>query len=650
MLVILWSAISIIFTRSSLASEQHSSINIIYPKEGQVVGAIDSTFIFGNISPISYGENWHLQVNGQQATVHPCGGFLAFVPVSPGEFEFNVTAQSEVPGNSYQSRQKQGIKFDTIPTEISTTVTVKIPSPSVSFPIDSLRIGDERRTFNGDLIISTGDRLTVSFQATPGCRAWFSIPNVIDSVPMVEIEPQFQAYWGESVFGVGAVPDSLKIKGVYSGFYDIPESVYTDSIHLEYHLAPPMKDSILVRYILSTSAQRDSIDLRYLSLSDTVIIDSSSYTVEINSADYPKTVRFTDSVQIIRHGPHMGYLTIFQPKGVEALAVGKIGKWYRLQLSANKYGWAHCESVELLSRGHLPPQSYVVSLRTYSYPDRLIVKIPLSGKHPFKIVESNRRTIYLRLFGVTSNTDWIRYDTDDELIDMIKWSQPEQGIYELTLQLNQDIWGCDSYYEGNTFCFQLNRPPERVSHLRGKTIVIDPGHSKDPGAIGPTGYTEADANLAIALVLKKLLKKNEVEVIMTRSDTSHVPLYDRPAIAKAHNADLFISIHNNALPDGVNPFVNNGSSTFYYHPHSLNLARAVHAELVKATELEDHGLYYGNLAVLRPTQYPAILVECAFMIIPEQEAKLKTSRFRYQIAKGLYEGIENFFKGYDRER
>jgi len=134
---------------------------------------------------------------------------------------------------------------------------------------------------------------------------------------------------------------------------------------------------------------------------------------------------------------------------------------------------------------------------------------------------------------------------------------------------------------------------------------------------------------------------------MTRDDDRDLPLYDRPVIAKENDADLFVSVHNNALPDGVNPFSNHGTSSYYYHPHSIELARSIHREMIKATKLPDRGLYHGNLAVNRPTQYPAVLVECAFMMIPEQEAALKTDKFRHTIARGIVRGIEKFLEGYN---
>jgi len=615
-------------------------ITVVYPRPDQVVQAVDSTFIFGNVVGLPRGADWRLEVNGQAVTVHRDGGFLAFVPVTPGDFVVYLAAygtrHTPLAGALLERRQ--------LLADVS--VLVKIPLPLQSVPLDTLLIAGDYRPPLRDLVLAAGDMLHIQFLGTPGMEAWSRIPGVADSIPMTESDPRQQPYWGEAVFGSGAVPDSVLLRGVYSGFYVVPESVAVKETVIKYYLAPPKK--LFRRYIVTTHGGIvNPLLWRFLFWPDSVSA-KSAYRVSFNSPDFPFTVRFTDSVRVIRHGPALGYFSIFQPAGAQALAVGAEGDWYRLRLSPTQSAWVAANAVVPLPKGILPPRSQVYSLRTYGGDDSLAVEFPLQGQHPFRVIEDDARTLRVQLFGVTSNTDWIRYDFADPLVDIMTWSQPEPELFELRLKLTEDLWGYDTYYAGNTFYLKLNKPPRQVRSLRGKVVVVDPGHAADPGAIGPTGLTEAEANLNIALELEKQLRSKGAQVVMTRRDMSHVPLNDRPVVARQADADLFVSVHNNALPDGVNPFVNNGVSTYYYHPHSIALAKAVQRELVDAVELPDHGLFHGNLAVNRPTQYPAVLVECAFMMIPEQEALLKTVQFRRKVAKAIVTGIERFLEAYDR--
>jgi len=616
------------------------SVQVVYPKPGQVVTAVDSTFIFGNLLGGVDPDDCLLVINNEEVRIHSDGGWLAFLPVTPGDFVFDVRLFNR------DNRLKEP---GAAPPIAAIHVPVRIPEPIRTLPCYLPQIAGDYRPPRGDIVLASGDRLHVMFRGTPGLQAWFSIPDLVDSVPMTETAPHNQPYWGESVFGAGAVPDSVKVGGIYSGFFAVTDTVSALDKPVVYHLVHADIASVVVQLLQNPFSPNLIEWLRWLHPKGEVSLESS-YLVSMNLPAYPFAVRFTDSVQIIRHGPRKGYFSIFQPEGVTALAVGAEGEWYKVRLSATQYAWVNLNSVEPLEKGILPPKSYLTSIRTYGSNDDLVVEFPLAGKHPFRIVEDDKRTIRIQLFGVTGDTDWIRYDFSDPLVNIATWSQPEPDLYELTVTTNEDIWGYDAYYVGNTFYFQLNKPPSDVRWIKGKRIVIDPGHSADPGAIGPTGLTEAEANLGIALVVAKILRTGGAEVILTRDDDSDIPLYDRPAIAKAHDADLFVSIHNNALPDGVNPFTNNGVSTYYYHPHSIELARSIQSEMIKATGLPDHGLFYGNLAVNRPTQYPAVLVECAFMMIPEQEAMLKTDRFRRKVAWAIVRGISGFLKGYDDGR
>lgn len=600
---------------------QTPQIDIVYPKKDATIGAVDSSFILGSVTPGS-----RLIINNQEILVHQDGGFIVYLPLEPGQFIFKIKAINNT----------------------DTTILhwpVNIPEPIESLGYDSLQISDSKDS-SFSQILATGDRLIVEFQATPLCYAWFSIPGIIDSVPMTEIEPQSQAYWGETVFGVGAVPDSLKIKGFYRGFYDIAYDKLPDSTRICYFLSGLQKKDI---YDIFLDTPTELLDFNIISLLksyEKTIVDSSSYYIQINPDSYPRTVELIDSVSIIRVGPRRGYLSIFQPKGVKALAVGQQGDWVKLKLSQTQFGWIQNRSVRFLEKGNLPEKSFVRAVRTYSDSEQHLIEIPLSEKHPFRLEENNRYSATLRIYGANSDTDWIRYDFEDDNIDYIRWSQPEPDFYQLNFHFKAPIWGYDIYYEGNTLKCLFNKPPKHANKLKGKRILIDPGHSPDPGAIGPTRLTEAEANLNIALQLKRELQRKGAIVIMTREDMSALPLYDRPKIAKAEDADLFVSIHNNALPDGVNPYENNGVSTYYYHLHSLDLAKEIQHEIVKGTGFKNYGLYHGNLAVNRPTQYPAVLVECAFIILPEHEAKLKTSKFQKKVARSIRKGIERFLKKY----
>ncbi len=615
------------FATSAFAAQD--SILIVYPKSGQTMGSTDSAFVLGSVpkSIMTKGRELIVRVNGSAFPVYPEGTFIGFVPLKPGDFLFEVTAHEKPPAESKKHTKVLS----------KGSVAVKVPLPPIRMAFDTLRIVGDYQPPRGDLVVSTGELLEVSFQGTPGGTAWFSIPGVVDSIPMSEMAPHTQGYWGDALFGEGAVTDSSDPEGTYTGFVMVKESFRADTARVSYYLSAKGKGKV-------DSAQA-------VKGMTNVVTLQSKYRITINTPMLPFSLRTKDSIIVIRHGIQQGYLAAFQPRGLELLAIASEGDWYKVRLSQTQFGWVNGAQVEKLPSGTLPPHSYIKSIRHYSYDDSVVIQMPVSGIHPFRSFEDDRRTLRVQLFGVTSNTDWIRYDMSDSLVDFARWYQPEPGLFELTISLRQSVWGYDCYYSKGSFCVSLKRAPKHLETLKGKRIVIDPGHSKDPGSIGPSGYTEAEANLAIAKEVRDALVAKGATVIMTRSDMKDVPLADRPVIAKASRADLFVSVHNNALPDGVNPFSKTfGTASFYYNLHSLDLARAIHSEMVKETGLPDYGVYHGNLAVIRPTEFPAVLVECAFMMLPEQEVLIKSDKFRHQVAKAVVAGIEKYLKEFEHGR
>ena len=252
---------------------------------------------------------------------------------------------------------------------------------------------------------------------------------------------------------------------------------------IEYHLATWPKD-LVKRYVVPTPHGYSCPYLIKYLFMDEHIVDTAAYNVSLNRPDYPFTVRFVDSAQTIRHRPKLGYFSIFQPRGVEALVVGKEDGWYKAQLSANQVAWVDSSLVKRLPQGYLPVESSIFSIRTFSTDSTLRVEIALKGKHPYRVIENNDRLIKMQLFGVVSNTDWIRYDFKDDLIDMATWSQPEPDLYELTLTLTRDLWGYDVRYAGNNFIFELQKPstactiitffPFLLTNLAPAVVYISP--------------------------------------------------------------------------------------------------------------------------------------------------------------------------------
>jgi len=276
--------------------------------------------------------------------------------------------------------------------------------------------------------------------------------------------------------------------------------------------------------------------------------------------------------------------------------------------------------------------------------DRLLFRIPVTQRVPFQVQET-ASTLSLRLYNAAGDVNWIRYGGADSYVKVISWRQDASDEVVFDFQLAGPVWGYRTRWDRRDLVFEIRRPPriDPSQPLAGRLIVVDPGHPP-LGATGPTGLREADANLGVALELRRMLETAGARVAMTRTSDSIVDLLPRVNLADSLGADLLISIHNNALPDGVNPFTNHGTSVFYNHPRSVSLALAVQQGLLRQLGQRDLGVGRGDLALVRPTWMPAILCEGLFMMIPEQEAALRSPEGLRRYATGVYQGVVEFLK------
>lgn len=244
-----------------------------------------------------------------------------------------------------------------------------------------------------------------------------------------------------------------------------------------------------------------------------------------------------------------------------------------------------------------------------------------------------------------------------------------------------------------SICLWLLFLPSCTNHLWGKdfVVVIDAGHGgHDPGAIGKISK-EKNINLNVALKVGNLIKRNcdDVKVIYTRSKDVFIPLDRRAEIANNAKADLFISIHTNALAKnrtakgastwtlglaksdanlevakrensvilyesdyktryaGFNP---NSAESYIifefmqdkYMEQSVHLASLMQKQFRQTCKRADRGVHQAGFLVLKASAMPSILIELGFISTPEEERYLNSKEGADTMAKGIYRAFLNY--------
>ena len=190
-----------------------------------------------------------------------------------------------------------------------------------------------------------------------------------------------------------------------------------------------------------------------------------------------------------------------------------------------------------------------------------------------------------------------------------------------------------------------------VDNLKNKIITLDAGHGgSDSGAIGPTGYSEKEATLAITQNVADILSNSGAKILMTRDSDVDVygvnasainELQARVNVGNNSNSDLFISIHCNAF---TNPSAN-GTQTFYYDGsyQGKKLATLIQKEMIEVNNLRDRGISTCNFYVVKHSAMPAVLIETAFITNPTEEALLSDPDWQSELAKAIARGISAYF-------
>ena len=228
---------------------------------------------------------------------------------------------------------------------------------------------------------------------------------------------------------------------------------------------------------------------------------------------------------------------------------------------------------------------------------------------------------------------------------------------------------------------------ENNSKEKNKVIVLDAGHGADDvGAVGPNKRYEKVVNLNVTKYLAALLKQRGYTIYLTRNNDTFIKVMDRTILANEKNADLFISVHTNAVPkekanevDGIETFflsparserakrvaelenktdireMSNSSKDVFLE--SLNRPRItashkfaidVQAGILQSTrskykDIKDSGVREGPFWVLVGAQMPSILVELGYISHPTESKRLYDKDYQQLLANGIANGVDSYF-------
>jgi N-acetylmuramoyl-L-alanine amidase len=598
------------------------ALHIVYPTPDAVLQVRDSSFLFGTAG----SGDARVSIDGQPARVWPNGAWLAYVALPP------------------DSLMQLRIEARTDRDSVSTIYPVRrLAADAGRVTVGSVWLDTLSLAPKGQMWLSRGEYVSLTARASEGAEVRLRLADgtVVPLTPRpqaLEVPAAVRAFERDTTrLRTPAVRD--RYVGLLRGRAVGPDP--GPVLPLPFTLASQDTSWAVVEAICG----RDTARVRWPI--QVAVLDSLPLVAEL--VDDTAQTAVPDSLTIGRALPGGTYAWFF-PTGTRAAVTGRRNGDLRLRLSQSAEAWVPAVEARPVAPGGPAPQAVVGSVSVTSRADRASVRIPLSQRVPFRVEEGDR-TLAVRIYGAAGDVDWMRYGVSDSLIRRMSWRQATSDEVVLEFELTRPVWGYRARWDRSDLVLDVRRPPaiDPSDPLRGRLIAVDPGHPPG-GAMGPTGLREAEANLAVALELRRLLESAGARVLMTRTSDSVVELWPRVAAAERANADVLLSIHNNALPDGLNPFVNNGTSVYYNQPRSEPLARAIQTELLRRLGLRDLGFGRGDLALVRTTWMPSVLTEGLFMMLPDQEAGLRAPEGQRRYAQGVAEGLREYLEEWARAR
>ena len=572
------------------------ALRITYPSANQQLTARDSNFIFGSLG----SGDAQLSINDQPVRVEPNGAFLAWLPIPAAT---GAIARGGTPTSAYRivatlgtdtARLVHPVRLVAPRVELSNTGTLEIDAGSVA-P-------------RGSFQLSARELMTVRVRAPANAT--------------VLVRDSAGTAWP---LRNGAQLGLLRgIAGLDSAAWsgDVPARVLA---------------SAKARLVVSRGGDSVSSALATVRL----LTEEEPQLGALKAA--PGVGGDTDAVVVARPTPGGTYRWMLFP-GTVVPITGRNGNAVRIRLDRQLEVWVEDGDITPLPSGTAMPRRTTGAIRAVARDEWVDVIVPAGDRPPYQVTEDGRQLV-LTLYATTPASENVVVPANDPLLKAVRYEQPSSDRARIVVDLNDDPFGYLVLWSGTSVVLRIRRWPavDAARPLAGLVIAVDPGHPPI-GSTGPTGLTEAVATLAVGERLRAQLEARGARVFMTRTTDGAVPLNDRAPLARQQNVHAFVSIHLNALPDGVNPFVNRGTGTYYYFPHSVPLAKRIQPALLRTLGLHDEGVLYQNLAVARNPWFPAVLCEGAYIMRPDHEAALRQPEFQEGYARAIADGLEAFFR------
>ena len=573
-------------TDADLNPEEFYSLRVEYPSQDKIMPAnIKNTFLFGRV----YQKDSKLTVNGQEVPLYKNGSFLTYQPLKTGENEFVFEVLSPTGTEAF-------------------TRKVIVPGFDSEKYEDSYKFDTDTIFPTATINLKAGDSVNFPVYASPNKKITLSIASHKDIL----------------------MNENPETPGLYETLIEFTEEdVKYRSQKAVYKImgkAGKFKNKVFSK--------------------GKIRIYPKNHILAIG--------KLRKQNQRLRPEPQKGEHILETRLFGKVKITGQLNGFYRVLLADGQDGWLEEKFLKTATYFNAPKNNaWKVDLQEEE--NKSVLTIFNNTKTSFK-TEQTPVGFEITLFN-TQILNTPQEGLKTSLFKDISFTIIQDEAQKITLNFdrNSQLWGFDYGYQGENLVFNFYHAPKfnltKAKPLNGVKIVLDPGHSPKrvapyDGAVGPSGMLEYEINYKIALKTKEKLEALGAIIFMSKEENEYMPLARRQEKVLSEQAHLFISLHNNALPDQVNPISRpRGFSFFYYYPHSYTFAEAIERSFVRHIALPDDGIIQRDFSVTRSSpQVPAILIEHVYLILPEQEDLLSQDSFIEKLANATAQGVKDYIK------